>query len=146
MQTITNTIEKLKAVLTVLALDNKLNYQNENGIEKGIENAINEAIDTLTLLNKPAQFYVPHLNEFIEDKSYYIWYNGERTTETFSVAMTNWTEDFAKDALDMLIIEKSLHKLNHKCEGASLENDDLIAEAAELVLSKYEYISNTTVN
>jgi hypothetical protein len=139
MTTISITIEKLKAALIVLALDNELNYLKTNGIDA----AINEAINTLTVLNKPPQVYIPHLNEFIEDKQFYIWEMEERIDCSFAMAMTNWTEVYAQSILDELEFVKALH---HRAIGASHENDAFIREAAELVLSKYEYIVKSTVN
>ena len=135
MTTVTNTIEKLKAALTILALDINLE-------EYGIDKAINEAIDTLTLLNKPPQVYIPHLNEFIVDKQFFIWEEGERFDCSFAMAMTNWTKIYAQVILDELVFLKSLH---HRAIGSTDENDALLNEAAELVLSKFEYIETNTV-
>jgi len=138
MTTISNTIEKLNAVLTVLNIDFHTHYIKNNGIDK----AINEAINALTLLNKPPQVYIPHLNEFIEDKSFNIWEEEERFECSFAVAMTNWTPSYAESLLDDLVHVKAMQR----ADGSSKENDDLIAEAAELVLSKYEYISQSIVH
>jgi hypothetical protein len=140
MTTLFNTIEELKKALTITENNTDvLSYHDERDIKRGI----NAAIDALNILNKPPQLYVPHLNEFIEDKQFYIWEIEERIDCSFAMSMTNWTEVYAQSILDELEFVKALH---HRAEGASYENDALIREAAELVLSKYEYISNTTVN
>ena len=99
------------------------------------------SMQLLRILNKPAQVYVPHLNEFIEDKSFNIWEEGERFDCSFAIAMTNWTEIYAQSLLDDLVHVKAMVR----ADGSSKENDDLITEACELVLSKYEYIAAKTV-
>ena len=139
MLTLTNTLEQLTKALTITENNTDvLSYHDERDIKR----ALNAAIDALNILNKPPQVYVPHLNEFIEDKKFYIWEMGERFDYSFSMAMTNWTKTYAQSLLDDLVHVKVMIR----AEGASDANDALIREAAELILSKYEYISNTTVN
>ena len=142
MQTVTNTIEKLNALLMILIIDNSPEYLENNGIN----NTIYEAVNTLTLLNKPSQVYIPHLNEFIEDKQFFIWEDQIRTDYSFSMAMTNWDKQYAQALIDVISTESFEDKRPYRrAEGASKENSALIIEAAELVLSKFEYIEANTV-
>jgi len=138
MLTLTNTLEQLTKALTITENNTDvLSYHDERDIKR----ALNAAIDALTILNKPPQVYIPHLNEFIVDKSFNIWEESERFDCSFSIAMTNWTKTYAESLLDELVYIKSMHR----ADGSDEQNDELLRTAAELVLSKYEYIATNVV-